>query len=80
MLFRSHRTAGGKPADPLASYNAARDERAFLRSGTGAVVRGLGRTAAGEEQQECALVTAGVKNCFPENNISGIGITGVGRG
>ena len=43
--------------------NAARDERAFLRNGTGAVVRGFGRTAAGEEQQESALVTAGSRNC-----------------
>ena len=64
-----HRTAGGKPADPSASGNAARDERAFLRSGTGAVVRGPGRTAGGEEQQECALVTAGFKIRFPVNNI-----------
>jgi len=43
--------------------NAARDERAFLRNATGAVVRGFGRTAAGEEQQESALVTAGSRNC-----------------
>jgi len=62
-----HRTAGGKAADPSASGNAARDERAFLRSGTGAVVRGLGRTAAGEEQQECALVTA-VSLCVLDDN------------
>lgn len=30
----------------------------FLRNGTGAVVRGFGRTAAGEVEQESALVTA----------------------
>ena len=28
-----------------------------MRKGTGAVVRGFGRTAAGEEEQESALVT-----------------------
>jgi hypothetical protein len=39
--------------------NASRDERAFLRNGAGAVVRGFGRTAAGEVEQENALVTAG---------------------
>jgi hypothetical protein len=30
---------------------------ALLRNGTGAVVRGFGRTAAGEVEQESALVT-----------------------
>jgi hypothetical protein len=33
-------------------------ERAFLPNGTGAVVRGFGRTATGEIEQESALVTA----------------------
>ena len=41
-----------------AKKNAAGDERAFLRNETGAVVRGLGRTAGGEVEQESALVTA----------------------
>jgi len=44
--------------------NAARDERAFLRNGTGAVVRGFGRTAPGEVEQESALVTAEASVCF----------------
>jgi hypothetical protein len=52
-----------------AKKNAAGDERAFLRNETGAVVRGLGRTADGEVEQESALVTA-EPNLF-SNNASG---------
>jgi hypothetical protein len=55
---RPSRNRRRKLADHSASRNAARDERAFLRNGTGAVVRGFGRTAAVEVEQESALVTA----------------------
>jgi len=38
----------------------------FLRNGDGAVVRGFGRTADGEVEQESALVTA-EPNLFSDN-------------
>jgi hypothetical protein len=67
---RERSRSGTTVAEPQAearrssgNRNAARDERAFLRNGIGAVVRGFGRTAPGEEQQESALVTAGSRNC-----------------
>jgi hypothetical protein len=47
---------------PCGQTIAVRDERAFLRNGTGAVVRGFGRTAAGEVEQESALVTPENRN------------------
>jgi hypothetical protein len=50
-------------SSPIIGFRtAARDGRVFLRNETGAVVRGFGRTAAGEEQQESALATAGSRN------------------
>jgi len=47
-----------KHADHSAETDAARDERAFLRNGTGVVVGGKGRPSAGEVKQKCALVKA----------------------
>ena len=61
-------TAGGKAADHSALKNGARDERVFLRNGTGGC-EGFGRTADGEVEQESALVTA-EPNLF-SNNASG---------
>ena len=62
---RERSRSGTTVAEPQAEsppiirhLKCARDERAFLRNGTGAVVRGFGRTAAGEVEQESALVTA----------------------
>jgi hypothetical protein len=58
---RSETTVADPQAEARRSFgirNGARDGRAFLRNGTGAVVRGFGRTAAGEVEQESALVTA----------------------
>jgi hypothetical protein len=58
---RSGTTVAEPQAEARRSFgirNAARDERAFLRNGTGAVVRGFGRTAAGAVEQESALVRA----------------------
>jgi len=57
---RPSRNRRRKAADPSA-LNAARDERAFLRNGTGAVVRGFGRTASGEVEKESVLVAANRK-------------------
>jgi hypothetical protein len=42
-------------------------------------VRGTGSTGSRGREQESALVTAVFKIRFPENNNSGIWITGVGR-
>ncbi|MGD1089786.1 MAG: hypothetical protein ABR955_13855, partial [Verrucomicrobiota bacterium] len=41
----------------------------FLRNGTGAVVRGFGRTAAGEVEQESALVTAIISGILDNGKI-----------
>ena len=67
---RPSRNRRRKGRRSLGVKNAARDERAFLRNGTGAVVRGSGRTVAGEVEQESALVTA-EPNLFFSNNASG---------
>jgi hypothetical protein len=51
------------------------DGRAFFRNGTGAVVRGFGRTADGEVEQESALVTAdftGLKTVPATRNAAGV--------
>jgi hypothetical protein len=59
------------------AWFSVRDERGLLRSGTGAVERGMGRPVARETERKPALVTAGLQgatsgeigNCLTHNRL-----------